>query len=148
MSEHEPESEETGAGTGDLRENEPNDAGFTPEHDRLFRSHFQHANRLADRAYEHVRGAYHLGYEAARDPARATDEFEDVEHDLEQGWLNVRTSGGDWAAVRDFAQEGFEHGRLLGYIDVKALGDEHPTFADPLADGIDPTSPESPENQG
>ena len=58
---HEPESEETGAGEGDLRENEPEDAGFTPEHDRLFRSHFQHANRLADLAYEHVRGAYQLG---------------------------------------------------------------------------------------
>jgi len=142
---HEPESEETGAGEGDLRENEPEDAGFTPEHDRLFRSHFQHANRLADLAYEHVRGAYQLGYQAARDPERASEEFEDVEHDLEQGWLNVRTSAGDWAAVRDFAQEAFERGRTLGFIDVKPVDGERPTFADPVADGIDPTSPESPE---
>ena len=142
------ESEETGAGTGDLRENEPDDPGFTPEGDRLFRSHFQHANRLADRAYEHVRGAYQLGYIVARDPARAEEVFEDVEHDLEQGWLNVRTSAGDWAAVRDFAREGFEQGRALGFIDVAASGDETPTYSDPLAGGIDPTSPESPEQQG
>src|SRR5690242_8787348 len=142
------ESNETGADTGDLRENDPSGAGFTGESDRLFRSHFQHANKLADRAYEHVRGAYQLGFDVARDPARGTDRFEDVERDLEHGWLNVRTAVGDWASVRDFAREGFERGRALGFIDASTDSQERATYSDPLAEGMDPTAPESPENQG
>jgi len=141
---------EPGAEEGDLRENDPEAPGFSAE-DPLFRSHFQHANKLADRAYEHVRGAYHLGYAAAREPGSEERGFEEVEHDLERGWLNVRTSAGDWASVRDFAREGFARGRQLGFLgETTALGDsqslQRPTFSDPLADGVDPTSPESPEN--
>jgi hypothetical protein len=33
-----------GAGTGDVRENDPAAPGFTNEGDRVFRSQFQHAN--------------------------------------------------------------------------------------------------------
>jgi len=146
MTEPNEDTEETGASEGDLRENDPEAPGFAQ--DRLFRSHFQHANKLADRAYEHVRSAYHLGYLAAQDPERREEEFEGVEHDLEQGWLNVRTGAGDWAAVRDFVQEGFEHGRALGFIEAAPDDGQRPTYFDPVAEGIDPTSPDSPENQG
>jgi hypothetical protein len=136
---------ETGADTGDLRENDPTTPGFADEPDRIFRSHFQHANKLVDRAYEHVRGAYYLGFDVARDPARMGAPFEQVERDLESGWLNVRTAAGDWASVRDFAREGFDRGRALGFIGettepMDALS--RPSFSDPLHDGLDPTAKE------
>jgi hypothetical protein len=144
------EEPETGASTGDLRENAPEAPGFTEEDDRLFRSHFQHANKLADRAYEQVRPAYQLGFDAANQAEMRGQPFEQVERDLENGWLNVRTRVGDWSSVRDYAREGYERGRALGFIgDTTAFGQssspDRATFSDPLADGIDPTSPESPE---
>src|SRR4051794_27471015 len=130
---------EFGAEEGDLRENDAEAPGFASD-DRLFRSHFQHANKLVDRAYEHVRGAYHLGYAAARDPDLGDRGFEEVEQDLETGWLNVRTSAGDWASVRDFAREGFTRGQTLGFVsETTPIGDaqSRPTFSDPLHDGED-----------
>lgn len=144
------EEYETGAGTGDARENSPDAAGYTDEQDRLFRSHFQNVNHLADRAYDDVRPAYRLGYEAAVDPLRSSQSFADLEKDLENGWLNVRTRSGEWASVRDYAREGFERGLRLGFVKLDSdVGEtppqERPPFADPLADGIDPTAPESPE---
>src|SRR4051812_10898095 len=80
---------EFGASTGDARENDPSLPGFTA-HDPLFRSHFQHANRHADRAYEDVRPAYRLGFGAAGNSRFAGKTFEDAEKDLEGDWLNVR----------------------------------------------------------
>lgn len=143
---------EFGASTGDLRENDPSLPGFTAE-DPLFRSHFEHANRLADRSYEEFRPAYRLGFDAAADPRYADRSFDEAEKDLEGNWLNVRFSGDEWQAVRDYAREGFERARRIGFISgAPPAGGETsqqlPSFADPVADNIDPTSPESPENQG
>jgi hypothetical protein len=143
------QQEETGVSEGDARGNSPDAPGFTDAHDRLFRSHFQHANRLQDRIYEDVRPAYALGLRASYDTT-GDQRFEEIEKDLEAGWLNVRTGTGDWTSVRDLAKEGFEGGRRLGYVDdAPPLGDskrgQRPTYSDPVADGIDPTSPESPE---
>jgi len=137
---------ETGASEGDARGNSPDAPGFTDEHDRLFRSHFQHANRMPDRLYDDVRPAYR----ASLDMSEKSEGFEAIEQDLEQDWVNVRTNAGDWTSVRDLAKEAFERGRRIGYIDdAPPLGDEkrglRPTYSDPVADGIDPTSPESPE---
>jgi len=117
---------ETGVSEGDARGNSPDAPGFTDTDDRVFRSHFQHANRMADRAYE------------------------DVELEIAEGWMNVRTQTGDWGAVRDVGSEGVERGRRLGYVDdATPLGDakrgQRPPYSDPVADNIDPTSPESPE---
>jgi len=142
---------EFGSSTGDLRENDPSLPGYTAE-DRLFRSHFQHANRFDDRAYEDVRPAYRLGYGVASDPRYAGQEFEQVEKDLEHNWLNVRVRDDEWQAVRDYAREGFTQGRRIGFTSgVAATGstDAHrlPPYADPVAGGIDPTSPDSPENR-
>ncbi|HVX40822.1 MAG TPA: hypothetical protein VHB25_14725 [Gemmatimonadaceae bacterium] len=140
---------ETGASTGDARENDPRDAGFTNEQDRVFRSHFQHVNRLADRSYEQVEAAYRLGFEAGRTHPVARRDFEDIEKDLEGGWLNVRVSGGDWAAVREFARVGFDAARQGRIEHTTAAGTtlshDRPSFSDPVPDNTDPTAPESPE---
>lgn len=140
--------EESGASTGDARENDPRDAGYADEQDRVFRSHFQHVNRLADRSYEQVRPAYRLGFDAAREGA-APREFDEIEKDLEGGWLNVRVAGGDWASVREFARAGFDSARQGRVGDTTAAGTtlshDRPSFADPVPDNTDPTAPESPE---
>ena len=144
--EQSPDNIETGASEGDARGNSPDAPGFTST-DKLFRSHFQHANRMADWVYDDVRPAYMLGYRASLDMGRGEQSFEDMEKDLEAGWMNVRTHTGDWTSVRDLAREGFERGRRIGYVDeTPALGGtQRASYSDPVADGIDPTSPESPE---
>ena len=134
-----PSELEFGDETGDRRENDPGSAGYTPEDDRVFRSHFQRANRLADRGYEQVRPAYALGRDAARDPERGARAFDEVEPELREGWMNVRTAAGDWASVRDFAREGFDRGRALGFLESDAAigttpSHERPSFSDPLAE--------------
>jgi hypothetical protein len=140
--------EETGAATGDARENAVQSPGFT-EVDRLFRSHFQRANRMADQSYDRVRDAYAAGAAAATDPAYTGRSFTEMEEDLQTGWLSVRRRGGDWTSVRAFAEEGFRIGRAQGTIsdatESASTGDsERKSYADPLADGMDPTAPERP----
>src|SRR4051812_50218970 len=73
---------EFGASTGDARANDPSLPGFTAN-DPLFRSHFQHANRLADREYEHVRPAYRLGFDAAGPSRFADKSFDEAGEDLQ-----------------------------------------------------------------
>jgi hypothetical protein len=103
--------EESGASTGDRRENDPGAPGFAPERDRIYRSHFQYANRAADRGFDEVRPAYDLGFTAAVQPANLNRAFEEIETDLENNWLNVRTGGGEWQSVRVFARAGFDAAR-------------------------------------
>jgi len=130
---------EFGSSTGDARENDPSLPGFTTDDDRLFRSQSQHAFRF--------------GYDAAGNPRFSRKDFEDVEKDLEGDWLNVRLSGDEWQAVRGAARAGYERGRQIGIAGIGGvIGDtpshERPSYSDPVADGIDPTSPESPEQGG
>jgi hypothetical protein len=140
---------EFGASTGDQRENNSSLPGFT-ESDPLFRSHFQHANRFADRRYEDFRPAYQLGFDAAGDPRLAGKRFDEAEKDLEGSWLNLRVRDDQWQSVRDYAREGFEQARRIGFVKGSRLSgsdsERRPSFADPLSDNADPTSPESPEN--
>ena len=58
-----------------------------------------------------VRPAYQLGYATSTSAPQDQRLFEDVERDLERGWVTVRTAAGDWASVREFAAEGFRVGR-------------------------------------
>lgn len=143
--------EETGASTGDARENEPGDAGFTDEQDRVFRSHFQRVNRLADRGYEQARPAYQYGARIAASRA-APRPFEEIEKDLENGWLNVRVGGGDWATVREFVRAGYDRsqpgmqGRVSDMPPIGTTGShDRQSYSDPLASNMDPTAPNSPE---
>jgi hypothetical protein len=144
---------EFGASTGDARANDSSLPGFT-ESDPLFRSHFQHANRRTDRAYEDVRPAYRLGFEAAVDARFAGRSFTDAEKDIEGSWLNVRLAGDEWQSVRDYAREGFERCRQIGFVSGASMqggSDSHqqrPSFSDPLPADMDPTAPDSPENAG
>lgn len=139
---------DTAAGTGDARENDPQSAGFAPDDDRLYRSHFQHANRLADRPYEQARPAYRLGQLAASDPATTGRSFDEIERDLENGWLNVRTASGDWASVREFARAGFDRERQGKIADTTPSGTspshDRPSYSDPLPGNVDSTEPGSP----
>ena len=102
MTEHEFDSNdwvpESGASTGDHRENDPALPGYASERDRVFRSHFQHANQPAERTHEEVHPVSESATEA-------------IETDRENGWLNVRTSRGSWQAVRVFARAGFDAAR-------------------------------------
>jgi hypothetical protein len=119
--------DETGAATGAARENDPRSAGFTNPSDRLYRSHFQHVNRLADIA-----------------DARPSDE---IQKDVENGWLNVRVGKSDWAAAPD-VEAGLADGPRQGRVDGMPPAGTTPThdrvsFSDPIAGNVDPTSRES-----
>ncbi|MFL5616247.1 MAG: hypothetical protein ACJ796_21455 [Gemmatimonadaceae bacterium] len=146
---HPLDNPEFGTSTGDLRENDPSLPGFT-ESDPLFRSHFQHANRFADKAYEDARPAYQLGFAAAHDARYAGKSFDEAEKDLEKGWLSVRFRGDQWQTVRDYAREGFEQARRIGFVKGSrpsgSDAERRPSYADPLSDNADPTSPGSPES--
>ena len=117
---------ETAAGGVNMRE-------FLEDDDSVFRSHFARVNRVADVGYEQVLPAYRIGQRAGADPFNEGCNFEEVEKDLENGWLSVRVGGGEWASVRDFARAGFERGRL-GRIENAPPSDsaETPPFSDPL----------------
>lgn len=127
------------------------DDRFTEAHDRLFRSHFQRVNQLADRAYDDVQPAYRLGHAAAKESKNRGRPFEEVETDLENGWLNVRVGGGDWASVREFARAAFDsarQGRVANMTPAIAdSGRDRVSYNDPLAGAMDPTDPTSPEEQ-
>ncbi len=115
-----------------------------PVDDSFFRSHFERVNRLADRSYEQVRPAYRLGQDAADADCHDGHCFEEVEQDLENGWLNIRVGGGDWASVREFARVGFDRGRQGRIENAPPAGDANrPPYADPLGEALDPSAPES-----
>ena len=93
-----------------------------------------------------MRPAYQLGYSAAAAPAANAGSFEEIETDLENGWLNVRTAHGDWASVRDFAHVGFDQDRALGRVhDMPRAGTtpshDRESFSDPLPNSSDSTAP-------
>jgi hypothetical protein len=116
-----------------------------PDDDAFFRSHFERVNHLADRSYEQVRPAYRLGHDAATDAQ--SSEFEEIEKDLENGWLNIRVGGGDWASVRQFARAAFDRTKQGRIPDAPSAdgSPNRPPFADPLGDAIDPDVADHPE---
>jgi hypothetical protein len=106
---------------------------FLDDDDSLFRSHFSRVNRLADVGYEQVSPAYKLGQRAGADPFNEGCDFEQIEKDLENGWLSIRVGGGEWASVREFARTGFDRGRVGRVSNAPpADSEETPPFADPL----------------
>lgn len=83
---------------------------LTGDDDDYYRVHYEASPaRYADRAYDDVRPAYHLGHIAGSNPEYAGREFDDIERDLQKGWSEeARTRHGEWDAVRGFAREGYQ----------------------------------------
>jgi hypothetical protein len=95
-----------------------------------YRSHFEaHPARPADRTYDDVRGAYYLGYIASHNPNFVAREFDEVEPELERGWVAAGERPGTWAAARPFAREAFTRRR-------------EQRAKDTLANQITPTRPD------
>jgi hypothetical protein len=87
-------------------------ASVTPADDAHFRAHYDSVgNRPADRNYDDVRGAYYLGHIASHNPNFVARQFDEVEPELERGWASYADRYESWTIVRDFASEGFSHGR-------------------------------------
>jgi hypothetical protein len=141
--------DEPGMNTGDARENNPGSPGFT-EHDRLFRSQFQHANRPRTDD-EHVRFDGSIADGPRADGPANPGDFEKVETDLGNGWLNVRVGGGEWASTPDAPQHPRDpalQGRIEGLPPAGTTpSHDRVSFTDPLPDNTDPTEPEGPENR-
>ena len=80
-------------------------------------AHYRHtyessSARLADRSYDDVRPAYHLGHVAAHNPDYAGKPWSTVQADLQRGWsADHAKKYGDWTAVSGFASEGYTRGR-------------------------------------
>jgi hypothetical protein len=93
----------------------------TSDDDNFYRSHYDASpNRLADRGFEDVRPAYHLGHIAAHNPDYANRDWNEVESDLQRGWSGAGQSA-DWSTVRPYASEGFNRGRsALGSTAARA----------------------------
>ena len=86
----------------------------------------------------------HLGYRAPLDDIRSAGAdpfnegcaFDEVEKDIENGWLNVRVNRGDWGSVREFARIGFDRARQGRIPNAPSAGGatDRPPFFDPLAE--------------
>ncbi|MDB4882704.1 MAG: hypothetical protein JWL95_1470 [Gemmatimonadetes bacterium] len=86
---------------------------LTHDDDNFYRSHYESSpNRLADRGFEDVRPAYHLGHIAAHNPDYASKSWNEVETDLRRGWNSEPSKKyGEWSSVSGYASEGFNRGR-------------------------------------
>jgi hypothetical protein len=84
-------------------------SGITPEEDQAYREDFERTNpQMADRAYDDVRYAYHLGHIARWNPEYEGRPFEEIENDLARAWTeDLRGRHGDWAVVRHFVRVGY-----------------------------------------
>jgi hypothetical protein len=83
---------------------------ITVAEDQYYRAHFERSPH--ERRYDDARPAYFLGDLAAANPQYEGRAFEEVEPDLNRGWSRGDVARqADWDAVRDYASEGFRHGR-------------------------------------
>jgi hypothetical protein len=86
---------------------------LTKEDDEFYRSSYESSpNRLADRSYDDVRPAYHLGQIASQNPDYANQSWSQVQSDLQRGWNAENAKKyGEWSTVSGYAGEGFNRGR-------------------------------------
>jgi hypothetical protein len=87
---------------------------LTEDDDSYYRAHYEGSpSRLADRSYEDVRPAYHLGHVAAHNPDYANKDWPEVQPDLQRGWGPEQSKRyGEFSTVSNFASEGYARGRL------------------------------------
>ena len=106
--------------------------------DSLYHSQFMNTDRLAART----------GGPIAFDDRESEGGVEPVEKGVANGWLNVRVRGCKWASAREFSRGDFDRGHQGRIVDTTPPTEsEQPSYADPVADGLDPMWPESLENQ-
>jgi hypothetical protein len=89
------------------------------EEEDAYRMHYESApGRLADRGYEDVRPAYHLGRLAHMNPDYSGRSFEEIDAELQRGWTHdLQARYGEWRSIKDFVREGYtgsEHRDRLG----------------------------------
>ncbi len=86
---------------------------LTKDDDEYYRTSYESSpNRLADRSYDDVRPAYHLGHIASQNPDYANKEWSAVQADLQRGWnAEHARKYGDWNTVSGYASEGYTRGR-------------------------------------
>lgn len=99
---------------------------LTKADDDYYRERYESSpNRVADRSYEDIRPAYHLGQIASQNPDYANQSWSQVQSDLQRGWSadNARKYG-EWSTVSSYASEGFARGRAsLSHGEKVAEGD-------------------------
>lgn len=86
---------------------------LSKEDDEFYRSSYERSpNRLADRSFDDVRPAYHLGQIASQNPDYANMRWSDVQSEIGRGWnADSAARYGDWQTVSGYAAEGYERGR-------------------------------------
>jgi hypothetical protein len=103
-------------------------AGVDDDH---YRRHYE-TSPIADRRYDDVRPAYHLGHVASRNPDYRGRAFDDIESDLRTGWTSDARYG-SWDAVRGYAREGYTRGTST----LRNAGNRVADAADDLKDRVD-----------
>jgi hypothetical protein len=88
---------------------------LTKNDDEYYRGHYESSShRLADRSYEDMRPAYHLGHVAAHNPDYVNKSWSDVSSDLRRGWsADHARKYGEWSAMSSYAGEGFSRSRSM-----------------------------------
>jgi hypothetical protein len=102
----------------------------TTDDDHYYRTHYD-KSPIADRKFDDVRPAYHLGHIASRNPDYRARSFEEIEGDLRSGWKNDKY--GSWDSVRGYAREGYSRGTNS----LRAAGNRVADAADDLKDRVD-----------
>lgn len=86
---------------------------LTHDDDSHYRNSYESSpNRVADRSFEDVRPAYHLGHVAAQNPDYADKDWNHVQSEMQRGWTPEHTKQyGEWSTMSNYASEGFTRGR-------------------------------------
>lgn len=86
-------------------------SGVSAEEEDAYRTHYENSDaRLADRSYEQVRPAYHIGRLARMNPDYLGRSFDEVDAELSHAWTrDLCARYGEWPTVRHFVREGYMH---------------------------------------
>ena len=127
----------------------------TKTDDDYYRNNYETSNKLADRSFDDVRPAYHLGHVAAHNPEYANKNWNDVSSDLKRGWsADHAKKYGEWSAVSGYASEGYNRSRsALGTAANKTVnaaetvGNKAANVVDDMKDRVDgnPASKPGPD---
>ncbi len=106
---------------------------ITGDDDSYYKNHYETSSkRMADRGYDDVKPAYHLGHVASRNPDYKDRSFDQVEGDLKRGWTSD-SKHGSWDQMRGYAQEGYSRGTSS----LRNAGERTMNAADDMKDRVD-----------